>query len=1143
MRQNAYTHFNEEINSESTYNLVEILKLHLEENIDRINQNEYFKDDSIKLQEAVNAVLGIEAIAYAITQICPNENYTRTFTDIVVSKDFNLFKNLCSEKKKILHNIHLLFPQWLNNAVVEKNIRLYELIDYKYKHVKFKELNLDKPLENGTFEWNNFQTKDKAHIYKEYLLKQVKHSQQDAKFAESRVFIIEDDINGDIFEISIDNSKYSFVNANTDDFHPLPIDYKDMTPIKIKISELIDTAKMMDEQDENLGIEESHRKNWENRIRDILVLQPDKTELSITEEITIDGTQHWIGKLSVGKSTIMDVISSFMAQNGKTSVLVLNSASEVFEKVDYFNKIGIKTVPLVSYTPRSREQHIKQYMSSLRKNDENIYDNKTFRYLNNTCLLMGLDRKEKSDYIKLKDGFPCFKIKEKKKNGEIKKESKVCPYITSCPYYNSFHDLNDAKIVVTTSNSLSKVRIPKPFTSERITYLEYLIRRANLFFIDESDRVQDTLDQAFVSAVSLWQRNGDWISQTIGNLLTEKNRTHRIIDDPYVVTWTNNLHICSILTNRIVSFLSRKENRKIIKNIRDKTFTGYKLWNEIAEKIAKHYKTSNTDEYRVIIDILMKQYDYFRRTFQSPSRQGIDNEMLHEIAENVTNEEKQIGDIQKFVDEEMFRILSEEMKKKNLGYIKIDIDIEKEEIDKWVYLAMTVALLEIKLNSVFIGIPTIRILMPKLLNDDDPINRITREFDGIIPQPPIGARFGFKFGDKDGEPTLKLFRYLGVGRYILNRLSHLYEVVDEHRGAHCILLSGTSYAPGSSKYNIDIPVSYLLKSNNEKNNKIRYEFLDTFSEKVSGINGAEKYQAYTNIIRRLSEKEELFGSGISKLDQIFEELDEGRKKLLMVVGSYEDSGFVSDKFNNSRSEYSSIPLSRGHEETDKRKETFLRQKVHTFGEMKHEVLVAPLKAMDRGHNILAELDKDKESYDSKGNQKVAAFGGTVFLNRPFTIPDDFGVLINNLNYCYMDTINNEKYEATTVKEEVENLRRKIYKELTSFDKACFGYSSLERADRERLLVDTFIDTWQLEGRLIRGGVDARVYFADSSFAPNTKEGVENDSISTSMLLGWKYLWKDILENPVNEKEGLIKTILEELYSIRLEGLKDINVAE
>ena len=454
---------------------------------------------------------------------------------------------------------------------------------------------------------------------------------------------------------------------------------------------------------------------------------------------------------------------------------------------------------------------------------------------------------------------------------------------------------------------------------------------------------------------------------------------------------------------------------------------------------------------------------------------------------------------------------------------------------------MTVALLEMKLNSIFHRLPTIRILMPNLLSENDPINRISREFDGLIPLPPINVRHGFRYSDNQGIVSLKLFRYSGVGRYILYKLSELYEVIDGHKGAHCVLLSGTSFAPGSPRYNIDIPVSYLLKPQNETEQKISYSFMDVFSEKISGVSDpAEKKKAYRNLVERLSEKDELFGSGKSQINRIFDELDGNRRRILKIVGSYEDAEYVSSIFNAYNTEQKSLALDSGNDFEDENANFISRTKVHTFAYQDKQVLVAPLMSMERGHNILTDLvDELDESFNKS---KVAAFGAAIFLCRPYYVPDDFGLLINRINSWYMSAIKEypQGDKQITLKEEVKKLVNTSYKELDIFNRASLGYETLEDEERRRLLTDTFVNTWQLEGRLIRGGMDANVYFADSSFAPNTKSGVDNDSIKTSMLLGWKHLWREILDNPFDD---LNKTLLRELYSIRLDGLKIINVAE
>ncbi len=1100
--------------------------------------------------KAINVIIGVEAVAFVIKEFFPNEMQIKSFSNILMSKDFGIFKKFSSEEMKMIQTIHTLFPLFGNKTLVEKYILEYEKIPLKNKHVLIERDN-SSSVKNADFSWTKFQKGDRTKKYREHLLKNIKHKENKVSYPTTNIVCIEDSADRERFEIDI--SRYI---EEREDFTSNSFEWEDKMPLELSIDELVAAAKDMDKDEIRLGIEEHKRKNWEKRMASILFMETKDYDLRKTEKISIEGVQNWIGKLSVGKSTVMDVLSYWLANNEKMSVHVLNSVSDVFQKVDYFNRLGILAVPILSYKPQSRRKHIEDYISSLDRNDANVYGNKTFEYINNICVLSLVSKHQSKGSAQLCSVDSCRQIKEvfvkphgsdeeekvqafkdlEKGKKIISKEGKTCPYIVKCPYYRAFQDMGKAKVIVTTANSLAKVTIPDPFLNVKMTCLEYLVKKADLFLVDEADRVQDTLDNAFVDETVLHDQGVGWISRVFGKFDKRVKRDPRILNDNLVSKWWDDINTCHLLVNRMLSFIIDVNNAEMTKRLEGKTITGFGLWHSISKDIAKYFIEAE-EEHKIAVETLMEQYKTFRGTFNKRRYRNSEYGELHEIAGNITDPEKQLNDIRNFI-EKIIKNLNKEFKIR-ADSMKIKKAVAKFE--KRVYWAMTVALFEIKLFLVFQNMEAIKAIEPQIFKDITAPRKLSREYDGVVPKPPVYLQFGFRYNTKDERPTIKFIKYDGVGRYVLNRLSYLYEKLDDKRGAHCILLSGTSFAPGSAKYHIDIPVSYILKSKNEKKSKIEYEFMDQFSEKISGVPQEKIKQPYNVFVENLCKKDELFKNSKSKLEKMFDSIEE-RRKMLFVTGSYEEAKHVSGQLQlrcREQNKNFSFPCLQKIADEG----AYPKQKFHAFGqEEKHNGLVAPLKAVDRGHNVLIEA-LDNDAFDSEGNEKIAAFGGAVILKRPYYIPDDYSVFVNNTNYCYMKETNKSSQQFQTLQGEADNLKQAIYEEAQNFKLISYGYRGLEGDIKKRLLVDTFIDTFQLEGRLIRGGVDAKVYYGDSSLAPNTKNGIENDTLKTSMLLGWKYLWRDIRENPFDKDQELQKKILEELYSIRFEGFENINIAE
>jgi hypothetical protein len=148
-----------------------------------------------------------------------------------------------------------------------------------------------------------------------------------------------------------------------------------------------------------------------------------------------------------------------------------------------------------------------------------------------------------------------------------------------------------------------------------------------------------------------------------------------------------------------------------------------------------------------------------------------------------------------------------------------------------------------------------------------------------------------------------------------------------------------------------------------------------------------------------------------------------------------------------------------------------------------EILVAPLMAVERGHNIL-------------NAQRNAAFGTALFLARPHPRPDDLALAVFAINDW-----------ATRFARDEPGLAQGTFSKLVTtaadLDAAGLAFRHVARAEWRRLLSrryiysrlsvhektsftwDQLVTIWQVIGRLVRGGVPARVVFVDARFAPRT----------------------------------------------------------
>jgi hypothetical protein len=391
-------------------------------------------------------------------------------------------------------------------------------------------------------------------------------------------------------------------------------------------------------------------------------------------------------------------------------------------------------------------------------------------------------------------------------------------------------------------------------------------------------------------------------------------------------------------------------------------------------------------------------------------------------------------------------------------------------------------------------------------------HRAPRDYQPIVPESPMGNVLGFQYLDEGRDRNrgrapmgrLRFFRCSGIGRWVLLHLHELFHV-DSDCGPNVLLLSGTSWAGTSARYHIDIPVKAILAPPAEELEAIRntrFEFFPLFSGdlsapiRVSGKIGDEREAALRQMVAALADP----GPGKSILEQHRDALPEGRQRLLLLVGSYAEARLVAQHLVALRSSWRDQVrhlVADDEEFTDSwdGAASLRRGDVHTLAWTSAWILVAPLLAVERGHNIL-------------NDEKEAAIGAAYFLVRPHPRPDDLSYVIQRVNRWAIEQIR-DKFPVVDTEE-----RRSLGGYARSFRSAAhrqwrwllnlqLAYSSLPVKERNALAWTQLVTIWQVIGRLVRGGVAAEVYFCDAAFAPSAAQRTDSrrDDASRSLLIG------------------------------------------
>ncbi|MFF0579028.1 pPIWI_RE_Z domain-containing protein [Streptosporangium saharense] len=401
------------------------------------------------------------------------------------------------------------------------------------------------------------------------------------------------------------------------------------------------------------------------------------------------------------------------------------------------------------------------------------------------------------------------------------------------------------------------------------------------------------------------------------------------------------------------------------------------------------------------------------------------------------------------------------------------------------------------------------------------------DFAPIIPESPMGNILAFQFFPDGGEEhrrtgELRFMRFAGVGRKLLDVLPALH-TIGRDRGPNVLLMSGTSWAGASTHYHLSEPVGAVLRAKEAAGPKLPKVTLKTafIYDEVQGaaagtpkrpliLSGAgrNRDEILRKMVLGLIKRDPSHERRLSPFQQELEGLPIDRKRLLVLAGSYDDARKVAEILHSSGEWENDVCLliSDGDETTsdtasyDAKKEgkvpTLRRGELASFSRLGFRILVAPLMAVERGHNIL-------------NDQKQAAFGAVYFLARPFPHPGSIDVLIHALNdFTTRQTASGGAFEKLVLNAESLDSaglawRNEARRKLNQLAHRDMAWKRLSDEDREYLTWDLLVALWQVIGRLTRGGVDARVHFVDGAFATRRATGSRRDTTHTSLLVSMR----------------------------------------
>ncbi|MEU0840950.1 hypothetical protein ABZ370_15960 [Streptomyces sp. NPDC005962] len=873
-------------------------------------------------------------------------------------------------------------------------------------------------------------------------------------------------------------------------------------------------------------------------------------------EFTIDKIQHLLGIVGAGKSTLRDIIAVHLAKLGKRTTVVVSDVAEVLKLVELYNLYtGGAAAPVLGSS--GRERHTQRLHRRLAGRGEHrllAHDDPAFAYLGTSCVL-NVRRQEampSAEPLAFSEA-PCARLRPPSVPGRgtqgrgtspWQKRLTGCPYWSVCPRHHGARALVDAHIWVATPAGLIDASPPRPQNGERIRYLELACRRSDLVIIDEADRVQMQLDQIFAPAAVLASDEDkgliDELTRHKIRELAESGRTQ--LSERDVEIFSAALNTATSATDRLYAMLVTDYDLRCW--VRTGYFSAWTLQLGLLDERYPLPEDSGPDhENHEPREALTKLLDAFRdnpfgdrtrRTEENFSQLTVLlNELLH--TGNPENTRRHLTQVM----EDVLRLDSEYMASRRQVYKEELAEWERREEerrkkgtrggrkrrqakppktpDEWrkelatrFEFTLLLSALEPRLALINAMWPRVEAALSLGYNE---MYRRPLDYGPMVPEAPMGNVLGFQFrvpGEDEGgvrSGELTFFRCSGVGRELLRAMPHLASV-DGRPGAHLLLMSGSSWAGASSRYHVCVPVGVIIEPPSEVTERIaaesemRFEFIDDGDEKLrlSGTAPEDRPDKLRRIARYLGEGEyDILDGG--PLERELLNLPLGREQILLLVGSYAEARVVADTLHNLNSRWrdSVLCLVSDDEEiapedeapSAHRARSLRRGDVEHLKDLDANILVAPLLAVERGHNI---LNDDAE----------AAIGTVYFLARPNPHPDDLSLAVHAVNDWIVRATAGGEFDswvrgARTIEEGADEVRRRARSRWYQVLERSMAWSRLGD-ERERVTWDMLVLMWQVIGRLVRGGVPARVVFVDVAFAPNRGATPSRPDTPTSSLL-------------------------------------------
>lgn len=958
-------------------------------------------------------------------------------------------------------------------------------------------------------------------------------------------------------------------------------------PIQVKWCDLLQTASEVDEREKSADFPK-----WLQRLQ--LRSRLERVSVEATDsgffqdgKLTLSDTQHLVGMLSSGKSTLLLALLFLLVRPGydKKVVVVANDTAAASLLVARLRAHGITKSTVLS-SRRNREEHLSAAhwaVSGFESDQKLLAAAAVTESLGIACPLEGLQRPDR-DVVAQADlsdrqgtvpslaDKPCHSLDAiggQRSNGTRTKnvlDQRTCPLITVCPVHSQQLALPDANVVVITPQALLSMTPDKSIVPEYLSFPELFQYTADVVLIDEADSVQQIFDEQCLQEASLLAaETGAFLPEhqrLIANSLQDRvggqyakaatvrwqaaftrlqsavamayHLVLRFQQDLKWITGSGTFTAASILCDLWSSSRSEEASRRA--SFEQIAILASSLYSDVAEEP----EAGQTPD-ALTIPELQTAYAFLKRLQRELLDRGTD-----------IDDDGPLARIEAAIESGALHAFSS-MPSGKEGY-KNKVPADAKARSRAIGLSLLTNVVLSTFGYLVRNQPAVEDDF-KLSSDNifSTARRLMRHYGALIPRPLYGTVFGLLFeqnGEKVEGGALKLVNHLGVGRYLLTNFHRLL-LNEGQAGPHVLLLSGTSWAGGAAKdasphYDVQSPVVAVLRQPDAELLALqhsRYEFVSLGPTPIS-VSGQPPHARRDNL-RKIAE---LFGQinpAGTRIEQQWKILEQdwtahplsGRRKALFVVSNYSDARIVANALaraaNGHHVVYCLVPDSVAkaagfaHEQA---------KEAEAFGQ---GLVLLPRSRVEtfgeapEGAVLIAPIGPISRGHNIVTSEGRAAISTIYFLHRPHPRPDDIRSIVGAVNRFTMDWINQtgEMKSITKASRDFENNARRALDDGFALRRA---FSVMSKKARTQYSWDLITQLWQTIGRGIRGGVPVYVGFIDERFAPQTFAGDGNaETEATSCLVACIQTLDTAIRNPDS------KELVSRLYQPFLTGLRQL----